>query len=504
MDVRKSERFSQIETLVLLTVGYVLAGKLGLQLAFDNPSATPVWAPTGIALAALLILGYRVWPAIFIGAFLVNFSTTHDVFSSIGIAIGNCLEGIVGAFLVSNFAGGRQALNKASNILKFTLFGAVVSPVISATIGVVSLAVFGFAHWADFGGVWLTWWIGDAVSVVTIASALLMLSDSSQKEYTRNQIIEIFVYLISLVGVSFAIFGRFIPALTNQPTSFVLIPFLVWPGTRFRQREAAVAVLIVSSIAVWGTLMGGGPFSPSHDTNSSLLLLQAYIAVIALTTYFLAALVAENRLAEAKLSQAYDTALEGWSKALDMRDKETEGHTQRVTEMTIKLATFLKVSAVDLVHIRRGALLHDIGKICIPDNILLKPGPLSDDEWQVMRMHPVYAYTLLYDTPQLREAIEIPYCHHEKWDGTGYPRGLIGEEIPFPARIFAVVDVWDALRSKRPYRVPMPDGEVISYMQSLSGSHFDPKVLQAFVQLLNEIPRSEVQINMVSAIINET
>jgi PAS domain S-box-containing protein len=185
------------------------------------------------------------------------------------------------------------------------------------------------------------------------------------------------------------------------------------------------------------------------------------------------------------LTLAYDTTIEGWSRALDLRDKETEGHSQRVTAMTLRLATTMDINAAELVHVRRGALLHDIGKMGVPDGILLKPGPLTDDEWVLMRQHPVYAYDLLLPIAYLRPALDIPYCHHEKWDGTGYPRGLRGEQIPLAARIFAVVDVWDAMRSDRPYRKGRPDAEVHEHIRSLSGTHFDPQVVQVFLERIH-------------------
>jgi putative nucleotidyltransferase with HDIG domain len=154
-----------------------------------------------------------------------------------------------------------------------------------------------------------------------------------------------------------------------------------------------------------------------------------------------------------ELTLAYDTTLEGWSKALDLRDKETEGHTQRVVKIALSIAQVLGIQEEELIHIQRGALLHDIGKMGIPDSILFKPGPLTDKEWEIMRRHPVYAYELLYPITHLRPALDIPYCHHERWDGTGYPRKLRGEEIPLAGRIFTVVDVWDAITSDRPYRI---------------------------------------------------
>lgn len=184
-----------------------------------------------------------------------------------------------------------------------------------------------------------------------------------------------------------------------------------------------------------------------------------------------------------ELRLAYDATLEGWSRALDMRDKQTEGHTQRVTEMTLRMAGRMGIKDEEVAHLRRGALLHDIGKMAIPDSILLKPGPFSDEEWEVMRQHPLYAYRLLSPITFLRPALDIPYCHHEKWDGTGYPRGLKGEEIPLAARIFAVADVWDALRSDRPYRAAWPAEKVYAHIRSLAGAHFDPKVLEIFFDI---------------------
>lgn len=183
-----------------------------------------------------------------------------------------------------------------------------------------------------------------------------------------------------------------------------------------------------------------------------------------------------------ELLQAYDATIEGWSRALDLRDKETEGHTLRVTEMTVRLAQAFGLAGDDLVQIRWGALLHDIGKMGVPDGILLKPGPLTDDEWVLMRRHPVFAYEMLSPIRYLRLALDIPHYHHEKWDGTGYPRGLKGEQIPLPARIFSVVDVWDALSSDRPYRTAWPLSRVLSHIDGLAGTHFDPHVVRTCLE----------------------
>jgi putative nucleotidyltransferase with HDIG domain len=184
-----------------------------------------------------------------------------------------------------------------------------------------------------------------------------------------------------------------------------------------------------------------------------------------------------------ELTLAYDATIEGWSHALDLRDRETEGHTQRVTEATLRLARTIGVPETEMVHVRRGCLLHDIGKMAIPDSILLKPGPLSEEEWVVMRKHPAFAFELLSPISFLRPTFDIPYCHHEKIDGSGYPRGLKGEQIPLSARIFALVDVWDALRSDRPYRSAWPDDKVRDHILSLEGVHFDPGVLRTFMEI---------------------
>jgi len=196
-----------------------------------------------------------------------------------------------------------------------------------------------------------------------------------------------------------------------------------------------------------------------------------------------ASLIEELQVSNSELSLAYDTTLVGWSHALDLRDRETEGHSRRVTEITVHLAEIMGISMEKMVHIRRGALLHDIGKMGVPDSILLKPDKLTDEEWKIMRKHPIYAYEILSPIAFLRPALDIPYCHHEKIDGTGYPRGLKGEQIPLPARIFAVVDIWDALRSDRPYRSAWEEDKVREYLRSIAGTHLDSIVVEKFLQM---------------------
>lgn len=185
------------------------------------------------------------------------------------------------------------------------------------------------------------------------------------------------------------------------------------------------------------------------------------------------------------LQEAYQRTIEGWVRALDLRDRETEGHTQRVTEITVRVARTLGFPEEELVHIRRGALLHDMGKMAIPDAILHKPGPLNEEEWEKMRRHPMYAYEMLSPIAYLEPALEIPFCHHERWDGSGYPRALKGDGIPLTARLFAIVDVWDALRSDRPYRKKMAREEVVAYLREKSGQLFDPGLVEVFLSAID-------------------
>ena len=195
-----------------------------------------------------------------------------------------------------------------------------------------------------------------------------------------------------------------------------------------------------------------------------------------------------------ELSLAYDATIEGWSHALDLRDKETEGHTLRVTEIAEQLARRMGMSDAEITHLRRGALLHDIGKMSVPDAILLKPGPLTDAEWNIMRKHPQYAFEMLSSIVYLRPALDIPYCHHERWDGSGYPRGLMGEKIPFAARIFAVVDVWDALTSDRPYRQAWTQERAMEYLQAKVEVDFDPQVVEMFLQMIETYQFGDISV----------
>ncbi|MDQ3006453.1 MAG: GAF domain-containing protein, partial [Chloroflexota bacterium] len=224
------------------------------------------------------------------------------------------------------------------------------------------------------------------------------------------------------------------------------------------------------------------PLSPTPDWMEFLHTLAGQAAIAIDNSQFFENLQRSNQ----ELIQAYDTTLEGWARALELRDRETEGHTRRVTELTLHLAEYMGISESELVNIHRGVLLHDIGKMGVPDHILKKTSKLDANEWQEMQQHPVYAYNLLSPISYLRGALDIPYCHHEHWDGGGYPRGLRAEQIPLAARIFSVVDIWDALLSDRPYRKAWSQDKVIEYLKDIAGTHLDPRIVEIFLRMIVE------------------
>ncbi|HSG26729.1 MAG TPA: HD domain-containing phosphohydrolase [Anaerolineales bacterium] len=218
-----------------------------------------------------------------------------------------------------------------------------------------------------------------------------------------------------------------------------------------------------------------------------------FIRSLAANTIRRKTLADQQKHTATELEIAYSETLEAWVRALEIRDQYTAGHTQRVLDLTLRLATKMGIPNEMLIHITRGVLLHDIGKLAISDNILRKTGPLDSQEWAAMREHPVFAYNLLKPIQYLQPALDIPYCHHEKWDGSGYPQGLQGPSIPYPARIFSVVDVWDALTTDRPYRKAWPKDDALNYIQAKSGTEFDPKVVDEFVGLMSSSTESATQ-----------
>lgn len=297
----QSRSLRRLGLLVALAAGYFVAGKLGLRVAFVNPSATPVWPPTGIALAALLLAGYGVWPAVFVGAFLVNVTTAGSVATSIAIAAGNTLEGLVGAYLVNRFARGRRACERARDIFKLAVLAAAISTTVSATAGVTALALGGFAAWTGYGSIWSTWWLGDAVGDLVVAPAVLLWSAHPRLRWTRHQALEATLLLASLLVVGLAVFDGLFPWRDKHyPFEFLCVPLLLWAAFRFEQREAATVVIFLSGVAIWGTLRGFGPFA-RPTFNESLLLLQSFQGASAIMTLVLAAAVAERKEAVDRL-----------------------------------------------------------------------------------------------------------------------------------------------------------------------------------------------------------
>lgn len=297
-----SRRFSTLPAIGVLTLIYFIAGKLGLSLAFLQASASPVWPPAGIALAALLILGYRVWPAIFIGAFLVNATTAGNIATSFGIASGNTLEAICGAWLVNRFAGGTRVFDRAQDVFKFAL-AAMLSTLVSPTIGVTTLALGGFATWTNYTAVWTTWWLGDTAGDLVVAPLILLWSIPSTQRWTRRDAGEVGILLLLLFILGETVFGGwFSISAKNYPISFICGPIVIWTAFRFSQRETATGIFILSALAIWGTLHGSGPFVMETE-NQSLLTLQAWTAVLTITAMALAAAMAERRRAEAAVEQ---------------------------------------------------------------------------------------------------------------------------------------------------------------------------------------------------------
>ncbi len=303
MNPRKIPTLPAIGALALI---YFIAGKLALRLAFLHASASPVWPPAGIALAALLVLGFRVWPAIFVGAFLVNLTTLGNILTSLGIASGNTLEALCGAWLVNRFAGGARVFGRPQDVFKFAL-AALVSTTVSPTFGVSSLAVGGFAQWSSYWPIWLTWWLGDASGVLVIAPLLLLWSvPATQRTWNQKQVLEVSVLLLLLVVLAETVFGGWLPiSARNYPISFICGPIVIWTAFRFTPRETATGIFILSTIAIWGTLHGFGPFILQSE-NQSLLMLQSWTAALTITAMGIAAAITERNRTQVALEQQKD------------------------------------------------------------------------------------------------------------------------------------------------------------------------------------------------------
>ena len=298
----QSRRFSGLPLIVVFAIIYLIAGKIGLHLASLHASASPVWPPAGIALAAMLLLGYRAWPAIFIGAFVVNLTTAGTVATSLAIATGNTLEAVAGAWLVNRFAGGRNVFDRPQGVFKFAL-AVAISAVLSPAFGVTSLALEGFADWTKYGAIWFTWWLGDVTGDLIFTPLVLLWGMRWKITWKEEEAIEVGVLLLSLTLLSAVVFGGWLQISTkNYPIAFICGPIVIWTAFRFTQRETATGIFILSVIAVWGTVHGFGPFAGQSE-NQSLLTVQSWTAVLAITAMALSAGMAERRRIEEKLQQ---------------------------------------------------------------------------------------------------------------------------------------------------------------------------------------------------------
>ena len=291
----------------VLAVVYFGTAKLGLRFAFVNPSATALWAPSGITLAAFLIFGFRVWPGAFLGAFFANLTTAGTILTSISLATGNTLEGIAGCYLVGRFARGPHAFERAQDIFKFAFLAGMASTTISATVGVTSLSLAGFADWREFGSIWRTWWLGDGVGAVVVTPLVLLWKENPRLNWTREQVVELAVLFVGLFFTAGIVFGgRFHSEVRNYPLEYLSIPFLIWAAFRFGRRKAATATCVLAGIAIWGTMQGYGPFS-RETLNTSLLLVQSFVGIVAVTSLALAAEVSERKRADEYVQQLVAT-----------------------------------------------------------------------------------------------------------------------------------------------------------------------------------------------------
>ncbi len=314
------------------------------------------------------------------------------------------------------------------------------------------------------------------------------------REYITQDLVSIFIVYVLWVfnrkgytlwtAISFVSFSIITPVILFKPkdleTTMVILALPIMASSFVITPVASFFYAFLASLGYTISILFYDMFYLYNFTSIITLFGISFAAFI--TSWQFNKSLKKNETLFNELEQSYETTLDSWSRALDLRDKETEGHTQRVAELTLRIAKKMNFSKEELIHIRRGALLHDIGKLGVPDNILLKPGPLTDEEMNFMRQHTKFAYELIHPIEYLRPALSIPTTHHEKWDGSGYPGGLKGDQIPLAARIFAIVDVYDALTSDRPYRKAWPKQKVIEYILSESGKHFDPNVVEIFIK----------------------
>lgn len=351
--LRKTEP-KNIALLVGLAVVYVIVGKLALQLAYVNPSASAVWPCTGIAIAALLVFGMRLWPVIFVSAFLVNVTTNGSIPTSLAIAAGNTLEAIAAVYLVSHSAGGRNAFQRSQNIFRFALFAGILATTISATIGCTALVAGGLASWPNYAAIWSTWWLGDAVGAIIITPLILLWIENPKLDWTRRQIVELIFLFAGLLATAWAVFGNGLHAVVrNYPFEYVCFPFLIWAAFRFGRRKAATAIAFLAIIATWGTIHGYGPFARTSP-NTSLLLLQSFMGIAALTTMVLAAESTEHRHAEEHVRHLADsdplTGLANYRRLVEALDAEIKRFNRSRTPFAVLLLDMDELKKINDTH----------------------------------------------------------------------------------------------------------------------------------------------------------
>src|SRR6266481_9606994 len=332
-----------------LALVYFIVGKLGLKLAFLNASASAVWPCTGIALAALLIFGYRMWPAIFVGAFFVNFTTAGTILTSVSLAAGNTLEAVIGCYLVTRFAAGSKAFQRSQNIFRFVLLAGLVGTAVSASIGTITLVLGHLAEPSHELSIWLTWWLGDGVGALVVTPLLLLWIENPNRNWTRRQIIELALLFFGLVSTTWFVFGYgFHSVVKNYPFEYLCFPFLVWAAFRFGRRKAATAICVLALVATWGTVHGYGPFVRISQ-NASLLLLQSFMAIVAVTTLVLAAESTAHKRAEEHVRQLAEsdplTGLANYRRLVEALDSEIKRYGRSQSPFAVIL--------LDLDHLKQ-------------------------------------------------------------------------------------------------------------------------------------------------------
>ena len=348
---------SSVPTIACLAVVYCIAARLGLKLALVDPSATSVWPGTAIAVAAMLLLGSRVWPGVFVGAFVANLTTDGSTATSLGIALGNTLEGMIGAYLLNHFASGRNVFEQARDILKFVFVAATLSSVVSATLGVASLYLGDYIPAQNVAPVWFTWWLGNTIGSILLTPLIVLWSINHRIRWNLSRVFEATLLFVALAMVSVLVFGGLVPlSRHNYPLEFLCIPFFLWTAVRFGQRETVTAVALLSAVAIGGTLDGYGPFA-IRSPAESLLLLQSFLGVTAVMSLVLGAIAAENKRVHNQLLHLVVTdpltGLSNYRKFIDTL--ESEIHRARRTERCFAIL-FMDVDDLKSINDASGHL----------------------------------------------------------------------------------------------------------------------------------------------------